>query len=382
MRTVAFIPVRGGSKSIPLKNIKLIAGKPLIYWTAKAASDCLFIDEVYIATDSDVIAETVKKLQLPKVSVVGRSVDSATDTASTESAMLEFAAQHEFDRIALIQATSPLLVEEDLNGGFKLFESKNIDSVLSVVRQKRFHWQFDGNGIATPTNYDYLKRPRRQEFDGYLVENGAFYITSRRQLLETRCRISGNIRAYEMSEESYFEIDEPSDWIIVENLLQKRHKKSTQIKLVATDCDGVLTDGGMYYSENGDELKRFNAKDGHGFKLLRDAGIKTAIISGEYNAILERRAKKLKVDSLIMGEQDKLGALTRLCDEYGMDISEAAYIGDDVFDIPALTACGMGCAPADALDSVKNAASYVSRVSGGNGVFRDVAEIVLLGGNR
>ncbi|GHU95434.1 acylneuraminate cytidylyltransferase [Clostridia bacterium] len=378
MRTIAFIPVRGGSKSIPLKNVKIFAGKPLIYWTAKAASDCEFIDEVCIATDSDTIAEMVNNLQLPKVSVIGRSVDSATDTASTESAMLEFAERHDFDNIVLIQATSPLLTAEDLNGGFSLFECENTDSVLSVVRQKRFHWQVGENGVATPTNYDHLNRPRRQEFDGYLVENGAFYITIREKLLETRCRISGNILAYEMPEESYFEIDEPSDWIIVENLLKKRHKKSTQIKLVATDCDGVLTDGGMYYSENGDELKRFNAKDGHGFKLLRDVGIKTAIISGERSTILERRAKKLKVNNLIMGEQDKLGALTKLCGEYGIDISEAAYIGDDVFDIPALESCGMGCAPADALDSVKDAASYVSRVSGGKGVFRDVAEIILL----
>ena len=96
---VAFIPVRGGSKSIPLKNIKSIAGKPLVYWTAKAANDCSYIDKVYIATDSDVIKETVETFRLEKVAVIGRSVDTATDTASTESAMLEFADQYDFENI-------------------------------------------------------------------------------------------------------------------------------------------------------------------------------------------------------------------------------------------------------------------------------------------
>jgi len=112
---VAFIPVRGGSKSIPLKNIKEINGKPLVYWTIKAACECKFIDKVYVATDSVEIKEVINRFQnqdgkFDKVCVIGRSAESATDTASTEFAMLEFAEHYEFDNIVLIQATSPLLV--------------------------------------------------------------------------------------------------------------------------------------------------------------------------------------------------------------------------------------------------------------------------------
>ncbi len=222
---VAFIPVRGGSKSIPLKNIQLIAGKPLIYWTAKAASDCRAIDIVYIATDSDRIAEVVRELNLPKVQVIGRSAESATDTASTEFAMLEFAQQYDFDNIFLIQATSPLLTAEDLQKGYDLFTMPGTDSVLSTVRQKRFLWAVNEEGIASPTNYDVFHRPRRQEFDGYLVENGAFYISSKEDLLKSKNRLSGNIRAYEMDESTYFEIDEPSDWLIISHQLEKRMEK-------------------------------------------------------------------------------------------------------------------------------------------------------------
>lgn len=195
----AFIPVRGGSKSIPLKNIKKICGMPLVYWTVKAASDCEYIDIVYVATDSEIIEKTVKGFNLPKVMVIGRSAESASDTASTEFEMLEFAENYDFDNITLIQATSPLLTADDLNKGFELFGEQDTDSVISAVRQKRFNWQIDENGFANPTNYDVFNRPRRQEFDGYLVENGAFYITSKADLLKSRNRVSGNIKAVEMS---------------------------------------------------------------------------------------------------------------------------------------------------------------------------------------
>ena len=212
---IAFIPVRGGSKSIPLKNIRKIAGHPLVYWTTKAASECKQIDKVYVATDSDIIKTVVEEFKLDKVEVIGRSADTASDTATTESAMLEFAEQYTFDNIVLVQATSPLIQAEDLERGFDIFKQQDTDSVLSVVRQKRFHWAVDKKGLASPTNYDVFHRPRRQEFDGYLVENGAFYITGRKELLESRNRVSGNIRVCEMDESTYFEIDEPSDWAII-----------------------------------------------------------------------------------------------------------------------------------------------------------------------
>lgn len=222
---VAFIPVRGGSKSIPLKNIKEIAGKPLVFWTVKAANDCEKIDKVYVSTDSDVIRKTVESFAMEKVVVIGRSKETASDTASTESAMLEFASQYQFDNIFLIQATSPLLESGDLEEGYKLFTQKDTDSVFSAVKQKRFHWAVNEEGYAYPTNYDTFHRPRRQEFEGYYVENGAFFITSKARLLESKNRISGNIRLYQMTDDSYFEIDEPSDWIIIEELLKKKQSK-------------------------------------------------------------------------------------------------------------------------------------------------------------
>ncbi len=385
---VAFIPVRGGSKSIPLKNIKPINGKPLVYWTIKAACGCKFIDKVYIATDSNKIAEVVSAMKkgceaelFSKAGVIGRSAESASDTASTESAMLEFASKYEFDNIVLIQATSPLLTNKDLDKGFAAFAETGTDSVLSVVRQKRFHWGNDTNGFAHPTNYDVFHRPRRQEFNGYLVENGAFYITSKEDLLKTKNRVSGNIKAIEMNEDSFFEIDEPSDWVIIEALMKKNIIKAPseipEIKMFLTDCDGCLTDAGMYYSEFGDELKKFNTRDGMGFKILKEKGILRGIITGEKVELNRRRAEKLQLDILELGCKDKVSVVKQICEKHNVALENVLYIGDDINDIEVMKIVGYSCCPADAMPQLKDIAKYITIAKGGEGVIREIVEKII-----
>lgn len=386
---VAFIPVRGGSKSIPYKNIKIICGRPLVYWTIKAACECSYIDAVYVATDSDKIRETVISLRdenrelFQKAEVIDRSSETASDTATTESAMLEFAQKYEFDNIALIQATSPLLTAEDLAGGFELFAQPDTDSVLSCVRQRRFLWERNEKGGAASLNYDIYHRPRRQDFAGYLMENGAFYITSKKNLLSSQNRISGNIKVYEMSEDTSFEIDEASDWIIIEELLRRREEavgrkiRPGKIKMFLTDCDGCLTDGGMYYSEKGDELKRFNTKDGMGFSLLRKRGIITGIITGENTRINEARVRKLHIDELYQGVSDKLEVVKQLADRYQIEMAEIAYVGDDINDMEVLENVGFPCTVNNAMNAIKKKAKYVSGLNGGDGAIRDIIEFIL-----
>lgn len=385
---VAFIPVRGGSKSIPLKNIKLIGGKPLVYWTVKAACECKYIEKVYVSTDSDKIRDIVQSFKIEqdtdtfeKVQVIERSAESASDSASTEFAMLEFADRYEFENIILIQATSPLLQSNDLDRGFKVFEEKDTDSVLSVVRQKRFHWENDNRGFAHSTNYDVFNRPRRQEFSGYLVENGAFYISSKSNLIKFQNRVSGNIKTVEMDEDTFFEIDEPSDWVIIETLMKKKGitepSRIPKIKMLLTDCDGCLTDAGMYYSEKGDELKKFNTRDGMGFKLLKQRGIITGIITGECVDLNRRRTEKLKLDILEQGCSNKVAVVKKICEKYSIKLENVVYVGDDINDIETIEMVGYGCCPADAMPQVRKVAKYVTRAAGGNGVIREIAERIL-----
>lgn len=391
-KIVALIPVRGGSKSIPLKNIKNINNRPLVYWVIDAAINCTYIDKIYISTDSYLIKDKINEYReinknnqnIYKLECIDRGENTATDTASTESVMLEFAQKHKFNIIVLIQATSPFTTTKDLTEALELFNMGDYDSLLSVVRQKRFFWE-QKNGLSYPLNYDPAHRPRRQDFPGVFVENGAIYITTKKALLNSGCRLSGKIGLYEMDENSYYEIDEPSDWPIVEILLKKNKtdmnikKIISQIKMVLTDCDGVLTDGGMYYSENGDEFKKFNTKDGMAVELLRKKGIITGIITGEDRSLVKRRTEKIGVDELYMGIKNKLEIVRSLCKKYNLNLKEVAYLGDDINDLQVIKKVGLGCSVADGMECVKEVADYVTKTKGGEGALREVAELILEG---
>ena len=220
---IVFIPVRAGSKSIPLKNIKIINGKPLVYWTAKSANDAKCIDKVIIATDSNEIKTVVKDFALPKVKIYDRDAQNATDTASTESVMLEYLDKSDLkpdDNFFLIQATSPMLKAEHIDGMFEYFQKSGADSIFSGIIEKQFHWEFTNQNFVEPVNYDYRRRPRRQEFKGLVAENGACYINSVQNILHNKCRLSGKITFYELPSYTSYEIDEETDWIIVETLMK------------------------------------------------------------------------------------------------------------------------------------------------------------------
>lgn len=219
---IAFIPVRGGSKSIPLKNIKLLNSKPLVYWTAKAAQEAKCVDKLVIATDNEEIKQTVLSFGFSKLEVYDRNPENAQDASSTESVMLEYLEGRDVSgNFILIQATSPLLKSEHIDGMFDTLKNSDADSVFSGVREKQFHWIEGKNGVE-PINYDYRNRPRRQEFQGIIAENGACYINSVENIMRDKCRLSGKIIAYELPPETAYEIDEDSDWIIVEELIKKR----------------------------------------------------------------------------------------------------------------------------------------------------------------
>jgi CMP-N-acetylneuraminic acid synthetase len=221
MRWVAYMPLRGGSKSIPGKNIRALAGRPLFAWSLGAALDSGVFDALWAGTDSDEIAAVVQSTFGPRVQVFRRDASTCTDEASTESAQLEFAAAVPFTVLCTIQATSPLTSAADFRQARAEFERRGADSLLTATRVKRFFWSDD----ARPLNYDPSRRPRRQEFAGTLMENGAFYFTRREVLEKTGCRLGGRIAIHEMAPETATEIDEPGDWGELERLLRAREAR-------------------------------------------------------------------------------------------------------------------------------------------------------------
>ena len=152
----------------------------------------------------------------------------------------------------------------------------------------------------------------------------------------------------------------------------------TKIKLFATDVDGTMTDAGMYYTEDGIELKKFNFRDGMGFKLLREAGIKTAIITSETSAMVKKRADKLKVDYLSMGSWEKLDFVKKICKDLDITLDEVAYVGDDINDIELLQAVKYKACPNDAVKKVKEIEDIIILENkGGEGAVREFIELLL-----
>lgn len=153
-------------------------------------------------------------------------------------------------------------------------------------------------------------------------------------------------------------------------------EKFKKVKLVVTDVDGVLTDGGMYYSEKGEILKKFNTRDGMGIELLASFNIHTVLVTKEKSEIAKKRATKVKAE-IYTGITKKEILLPELCKKFCVKKNEIAYIGDDLNDLKIMQNVGLSIAPSDAVSIVKQNADYISKLEGGRGVLREVADLIL-----
>jgi 3-deoxy-D-manno-octulosonate 8-phosphate phosphatase (KDO 8-P phosphatase) len=149
------------------------------------------------------------------------------------------------------------------------------------------------------------------------------------------------------------------------------------IKLLLLDVDGVMTDGGLYFSNSGDEFKRFNSQDGYGITKLQRAGIKVGIITGRLSKIVKRRAKELEITEVYQNFKNKIDAYKSIKNKFDLTDANIAYIGDDEFDLAVLKCVGFSAAPADAVPVVKKQVHYVCVRSGGNGAVREVIDLIL-----
>jgi N-acylneuraminate cytidylyltransferase len=378
---IAFVPVRCGSKSIPYKNIKLFSGKPLVYWVLKSLQDTINLDKIILATDCIKIKSICESFNFSKLIFYDRKLENATDLATTESVILEYLKESKLDKndlFILVQATSPFTKSKHFEEGINQFYSEKADSLLSCVLTKRFFWTMD----AHPLNYDYISRPRRQDYDGLYLENGAFYINTVKGILKYKNRLGGNVSIYRMPEYTSIEIDEPEDWAIAENLFKNNNKDINlkKIKLFFSDVDGTITDAGMYYDQLGNELKKFNTHDGKGFELLRDNKIKSGIITSEITDIVKNRAKKLKIDYLYQGatNQGKLNIIKEVCIKENLTLDEVAYIGDDINCKELLEQVGLAACPSDAQNDIKMIPGIIIlNKSGGQGAVRELINLII-----
>jgi 3-deoxy-D-manno-octulosonate 8-phosphate phosphatase (KDO 8-P phosphatase) len=153
--------------------------------------------------------------------------------------------------------------------------------------------------------------------------------------------------------------------------------KAANVRLMGFDIDGVMTDGRLYFSPNGDEMKAFFSRDGLGLKMLAQSGVRLAIITGRNSPIVTRRAENLGIELVMQGVEDKREAMTRLLERESFDFSQAGYMGDDVVDLDVMAACGFSATVPDCHAEVRKLADFVARAPAGAGAVREVCELIL-----
>jgi len=385
MEVLAIIPARGGSKSIPRKNILPLAGRSLLGWTIAAAQAATTVSRVVVSTDD---AEIAAETQREGAEVVWRPAEISGDTASSESALLQvlyFLAEQENyhpDLVVFLQCTSPLTLAEDIDHTVELLQQEKADTALTGTAFHYFVWKVDQQGQAEGVNHDKRFRPRRQDREPQYLENGAVYVMKTAGFLEYKHRFFGKTVMSLMPAERCFEIDEPVDFKIAENLLREREIQRqlallpAEIAALVLDFDGVMTDNMVTVGDDGRESVRCSRGDGMGIAQLKAAGIPVFVLSSEYNPVVTKRCEKLHVPC-IQQVENKVTTLLQLLKEQQLPAAATVFVGNDINDLDCLAAVGCGVAVRDAQEQVFHQARIVLSRNGGAGAVREICDLIL-----
>lgn len=386
MEILAIIPARGGSKGIPQKNIKYVAGKPLIAWNILAAKQSKYITRILVSTDDAAIAAVSREYG---ADVLWRPVEISGDTATSESALLHAVQTlkdnegYEPELMVFLQCTSPLTATEDIDTCIEKLIDNNADSATTVSDFHYFLWKMTSDGTGDGINHDKRFRPRRQDREQQFIETGAVYVMRTRGFLENKHRFFGKIVLSEMPAERVHEIDEPVDLLVAEVRLRQLIKQRQQdflpstIRAVIFDFDGVMTDDKVYVSQTGEESVRCGRDDGMGIGLLKRTNIQIAVLSTETNPVVSARCNKLGIECLQGLGMSKFSALEKWCSEKNITLSDVLFIGNDSNDIECMKNVACAITPANAHPSVLPYAKIVLQHDGGEGAVRELCDMII-----
>ena len=380
---VTIIPARGGSKSIPRKNIADFCGKPLIGWSIEQALGGRLVQSVWVSTDDSEIADTARRFG---ARIIERPAELATDTASSEDALIHAIDYIEkqdsqgatVDGVVFLQATSPLRETSDIDGAIEQFVSEKADSLFSAALLEDYCLWKEEDGTFTSFTFDYMNRGRRQDRKPYYLENGSIYVFKPELLRRNKNRLGGKIVTYLMPFWKSFEIDAADDIDIcgyyMTNKIVKKNCSSDEatcrgLELVVYDFDGVMTDNTVSVDQHGVESVVVSRADGLAVGLIRDKGIRQMILTTEKNPVVERRAEKLSLP-ILRGIDNKAETLAGYCRDNGIDLRNVAYIGNDVNDLEAMQMVGCPVCPSDAAEEIKRISRIILDTPGGSGAVR------------
>lgn len=379
-RIIAVIPARGGSKGIPGKNLKMIAGRSLIRRTIDSLMATGLVDDVYVSSDSEEILNEATRYG---ANAIKRPEELSSDQASSESALLHAlkitGEDSKADLLVFCQATSPFIESKDLRQAITGVSRGEADVVFSATESHAFLWRKTDEGMEG-INHDKTFRLRRQDMDPEYRETGAFYVMKTQGFVESKHRFFGKVACQVTDSRFAIDIDEPAD-LDLARMLAKNEKAIpdlSRIKALVTDFDGVHTNNLASVNQEGIESVSVNRSDGLGISVLKNSSIKFLILSKEKNPVVTARAQKLAVES-IQGIDNKPLALTEWVKQNNLSFNEIAYVGNDINDIEVMKLCGISIAVADSYPEVTEIADWVLKNNGGQGAIREITDALLSG---
>lgn len=399
-RVVLVIPARFGSSRLPGKPLADLLGKPMVQWVFEKAQQVPSAHTVVVATDDQRIVDAVNAFG-------GKVVLTSPDHPSGTDRLVEVMGQVDADIYINLQGDEPLVRPSDveqlaqgmladptvdvgtLYHAIEDEEAQNPNTVKVVLGQAGNALYFSRSPIPYPREGD--KHPgfkkhvgvyayRKRILEQY-AQLPASALEQTEQLEQLRLLAAGlSIRAFEVAPTGPG-VDTPECLEKVRAIMEGKPytpvSPLAKIKLLITDVDGVLTDGGIYYDATGECLKRFHVRDGLGMRLLEECGIRVAVLSGRDSPTLRKRVSDLGIVLHAFGVKDKYAACLALMEQAGVTADQTACIGDDSIDLPAFAACGLSYAVADAPSYVKQHATGVLALAGGQGAVRELADAIL-----
>ncbi|MFG0353808.1 3-deoxy-manno-octulosonate cytidylyltransferase [Pseudomonas sp. zbq_5] len=399
-RVAIVIPARYGSTRLPGKPLAEIAGKPMIQHVYERAIQISNVNVVIIATDDERIAVAAQAFG-------ANCVMTSCDHPSGTDRLVEVMTQVDADIYINLQGDEPLVRPSDIetlvagmlgDPSIKVGTLCHPIDIEEAVNPNVVKTVLDCKGNALYFSRSPIPHPRDGQSGTYLKHIGVYayrrdvlaeysdlpqpMIEQTEKLEQLRLLAAGYcIRAY-LVEPTGPGVDTAECLDKVRALMGDKVPPSApslaNIRLVITDVDGVLTDGGIYYDGNGECLKRFHVRDGMGIRLLQENGIQVAALSGRDSPGLRKRLADLGVSLFLLGVKDKYTACKNLIESAGVTALQTACIGDDCIDLPAFSACGISFAVADAPIYVQSAATKVLKTNGGSGAFRELSDLLLV----
>lgn len=385
VKLAGIVPAKGSSTRVPGKNRRLLGGVPLFLWAANNLARAMPRDRVYIDSDDP---QTLALASAQGFSTLRRPAELATNATDGNALMLWAASQVRADIYVQNLPPMPFLRGATLHRAIDAVRG-GAASALGVRREKVYRW--DANG---PT-YDLAQIPNSFDLPETVMEGMGLYVMRAEALERTKVRAAEPRVLIDLDPFEAIDIDHEIDLEFaqviaaglpassplvagIQELRQAIAETATpnRIKLLALDIDGVMTDGGMYVSEGGDELKKFNTKDGMAIKHLVRTGTAVAFVSSStHRTIIDARARRLEVERVHAGPGKKLEIVDAWRADLGIEWDEIAYVGDDVNDLPVIERVGLSACPADAASVVRATVDVILAREGGRGCVREFVDL-------